>query len=41
MSEFNNAVEFTTVTVLGGGVLGSQIAMQAAYHGKDLSLIHI
>lgn len=38
MSESNNATEFTTVTVLGGGVLGSQIAMQAAYHGKDVTI---
>ncbi|MCQ9342270.1 3-hydroxyacyl-CoA dehydrogenase [Corynebacterium sp. 153RC1] len=27
---------FTTVTVLGSGVLGSQIAMQAAWHGKNV-----
>ena len=30
--------EFKTVTILGGGVLGSQIAMQAAYHGKDVTV---
>ena len=30
--------EFKTVTILGGGVLGSQIAMQAAYHGKDVTI---
>ncbi|MGO2057609.1 MAG: 3-hydroxyacyl-CoA dehydrogenase NAD-binding domain-containing protein, partial [Candidatus Corynebacterium faecigallinarum] len=28
--------EITTVTVLGTGVLGSQIVMQAAYAGKDV-----
>ena len=43
MSEFTR---FEQVAVLGTGVLGSQIIMQAAYHGKkvmayDLSLIHI
>lgn len=28
---------FTNITVLGTGVLGSQIAMQAAYHGKTVT----
>ncbi|MBM7815455.1 3-hydroxybutyryl-CoA dehydrogenase [Brevibacterium paucivorans] len=30
--------EFKTVAILGSGVLGSQIAMQAAYHGKDVTI---
>ena len=34
--ERTNMTEFKTVSILGGGVLGSQIAMQAAYHGKDV-----
>ena len=33
-----NITEFKTVSILGGGVLGSQIAMQAAYHGKDVTI---
>lgn len=33
MAEFT---KFDKVTILGAGVLGSQIAMQAAYHGKEV-----
>ena len=31
-------MEFKKVTILGGGVLGMQIAMQSAYCGKDVTI---
>ena len=31
-------MEFKKVTILGGGVLGTQIAMQSAYCGKDVTI---
>lgn len=33
MSESNPLVNFTHITVAGSGVLGYQIAVQAAFHG--------
>lgn len=32
---------YQTITVAGGGVLGSQIAMQSAYHGYDVVLYDV
>ena len=31
-------MEFKKVTILGGGVLGTQIAMQSAYCGKEVTM---
>lgn len=31
-------MEFNNITILGGGVLGTQIAMQSAYCGKEVTL---
>ena len=42
---WGDLMSIKNVTVMGAGVLGSQIAFQAAFHGYDvviyLSLIHI
>ena len=36
-SRMRNMSDIKKVTVLGSGVLGSQIAFQAAFHGYDVT----